>query len=113
MNTTATLSENAQKLNAHLQKNGGTWIDSLIKVIWPCPTYISNNAEAQKAYWQWEVNLYGNANSRPVCGESVMFEPTDNYSSKVSAAYQELRKAGLADEKNNGFNEYFIFPIRK
>lgn len=112
MNTTATLSENAQKLNAHLQKNGGAWMQNLIKAIWPEPKYISNDAEAQTAYWQWDVNMYGCITERPVCGNSVLFTPTDNYSSKISAAYQELRKAGLAGERNNGYNEYWIYPTK-
>jgi hypothetical protein len=112
MNTSVALSENAQKIFDSLKSNGGNWMHNLIKVLYPEPKYISNDAEAQKAYWQWDVNNYGNANSRPVCGESVLFTPTANYGSEISAAYQELRKAGLANERNNGYNEYWIYPTK-
>lgn len=63
----------------------------------------------KQAIGSWDVNFYGNANQRPVGGQSVMFTPTDNYSKKIHAAYQELRQAGLAGERNNGYNEYWIY----
>lgn len=112
MNTTTQLSDNAQKIYNALKGTSGAWIGNLVKVLYPEPKYISADAEAQTAYWQWDVNLYGNQHERPVAGVSVMFTPTGNYNAEVSAAYQELRKAGLAGERNNGYNEYWIYPTK-
>jgi hypothetical protein len=102
------LSNNAQKLLTFLKKSGAAWHQNCIKALFPEPKYESN-PEAQTAYWQWEVNLYGNELIRPVGQENIKFIPVDNYSQKTSEAYQELKKAGLADEKNNGYNEYMLY----
>jgi hypothetical protein len=108
------LSKNAQLILNHLQVNGGTWMYNLIEVLYPKPKYESN-PEAQRTYWQWETNAYGREQNRPVGMESVLFVPENgcDYSSEVSKAYQELRKSGLAGEKNNGYNEYWIYSKRK
>ena len=114
---TPTLSPIAQQLYSHLQTTGGAWLYKCVNSLFPPPIYPAkddneNRAKKQAAYWQWEANLDGYPVERPVGEILVKFTATDNYSKKVSAAYQELRKAGLADESNNGFNEYYIYPTK-
>lgn len=103
------LSDNAQKLLTFLKDSGPKWEQDCIKALFPEPKYIKDNAEAQTAYWQWDCNLYGNNYTRPVLGKHILFTATQNYSSVICAAYQELKKAGLAGESNNGYNEYVFF----
>jgi hypothetical protein len=108
------LSTNAQQLQKILNQTGGGWMGNIMDILFTKPVYASN-PEAQKSYWQWEANAYGNGCSRPVNGESVEFTKNIevDYSPQLSAAYQELRKAGLANERNNGYNEYWIYPTKK
>lgn len=108
MTTTKTLSADAIKL-AEFLKKGSTWMQNCISAFVEKPTY-SRDPEAQAAYWQYEANMYGvEQRERPVGETRITFQPTENYMDRVSKAYQELRKAGLAGESNNGFNEYMIF----
>ena len=104
------LSENATKLLAFLQKNGGAWKDNCIDHVFNKPVYASN-PDAQRNYWQWEADAYGGNQSRPVAGESVIFSPliSRTFSTLTSDAYQELKTAGLANERNNGYNEYWLY----
>jgi len=104
-----TLSTNAAALYDYLKKTGGAWMQNCFEAIASKPTYKSE-PEAQRAYWQYEANMYGQPCERPVGSDHVIFTPTDNYSVKTGAAYQELRKLGLAGERNNGYNEYWIYP---
>lgn len=106
------LSVNAQKLYSILLQTNGAWENNLLDIMFEKPAYIPGNAEAQTNYWQWEANAYGTAQERPVAGNFVKFIPNDDFSAKLSAAYQELKKAGKANEKNSGFNTYFIYPIK-
>lgn len=105
------LSAAAQKLLAYLIQTDGAWKANCMDAIFNKPSYLTNNEAAQTAYWQWEANAYGYNVERPVCGKSVEFVSKHNYSWATSEAYQELRAAGLAGEKNNGYNEYWLFPI--
>ena len=97
------LSVNAQKLYSFLKETGGAWEYKCIEAIYPKPDYLSNPA----AHWQWEANCDGQTYTRPVKGIHQ-----ENYSKEISQAYQELRKAGLADERNSGYNDYFFYPIK-
>jgi len=116
--TTKTLSAAAQTLYNGLKSNGATWAQNCVKFFHSEPKYIgtldANYTEeekenSQRAYWQWNVNLNGVANTRPVLGKTVLFEPTANYSKEVHEAYQELSKSGMAGEQNNGYNEYRFY----
>lgn len=93
-------------------QTNGAWEGNLLNMMFEKPAYIRDNAEAQTKHWQWEANAYGTAQERPVSGRLIKFTPNDNFSAKLSAAYQELKKAGKANEKNSGFNDYFIYPIK-
>lgn len=108
-----TLSNNAVKLLAFLKESGGAWEGNCMDHVFNKPAYIKDNAEAQTAYWQWEINAYNYSQSRPVLGVSVEFTPTVelSYSRQLSAAYQELRAAGLASERNSGYNDYWFFAL--
>jgi hypothetical protein len=116
------LSSNAQKLYEFLLQTGGAWENKCIEALYPKPPYVGtldpNYSDDQKkniqeAYWQWEVNCNGMTIGRPVLGINVEFISNADYSKDISAAYQELRKSGLADEKNSGFNDYYFYPIKK
>lgn len=105
----ANLSDNAQKLYSFLKTNGAAHETTCIDFFYPAPVYGSTREEKIQ-YWQHDVNYYGHANNRPVGnGETMDFVPTGNYAREISAAYQELRKAGLAGERNNGTNSYTFF----
>lgn len=98
-----------------LRSTGGAWEQDCINHLFPSPTYPRPETEdrenKQRAYWQHDVNMYGTqSQERPVGERSEVFRATADYSKEVSRAYQELRKAGLADERNNGFNEYSFYP---
>lgn len=54
-----------------------------------------------------------NHNSQPAQHEEFTKNIPTTYSRQLSAAYQELRAAGLADEKNSGYNDYYFFPTDK
>jgi hypothetical protein len=119
-NSVQNLSENAQRLYGILVQTGGGWEDNLMEMMFPKPAYASN-PEARAAYWQYESNAYGHSTvERPLQLESEgryigqVFAPNVEvpYRSQLSHAYQELRKAGLAGERNNGFNCYYLFPKR-
>lgn len=112
--TTQQISDTAKKLLEFLQKTGGAWKGNCMDYVFSKPRYESI-PNAQRAYWQWETNAYGGNQIMPVGDESVTFTQSieKTYSSQISDAYQELKKAGLADETNNGYNEYFIFPLIK
>lgn len=109
-----TLSDNATKLLNYL-KSGSMWDSKAIDVLFPPVPYVGtldpNYSEEDKkaiqtAHWQRDVNLYGNANERPVLGVSIRFEPTDNYANKTMEAVKELKAAGLMKSVNDGFNNY-------
>ena len=97
-----TLSTNAQMLLSAI-KNNSLWEQDAIKVLFPAPVYTKETAAA---YWQWDVNLYGNPNSRPVNGESVFFTPTANYADITQSAVKELKAQDLIRSANNGYNDY-------
>ena len=109
-----TLSEKATKLYNALKK-GSMHEGDAIKVLFPEPKYIGTldpgftNEEketVQKIYWQWEININGIANTRPILGISTLIEPTANYSSITFAAWKEIKDAGLGWSKNMGYNTY-------
>lgn len=106
------LSNNAQKLLAYLKATNGAWKGNCMDHLFDKPVYASN-ADVQRIYWQWEANAYGGESNMPVASESVLFKQNieRNYSRLTSDAYQELKAAKLADERNNGYNEYFLFPL--
>lgn len=100
---------------------GGAWESHVMERMFNKPVY-SREPEAQRAFWQWEANSYGHSNERPVGAASVMFNPEpefappacgygprNDYAAQVSRAYQELRKAGLAGERNSGYNDYYFY----
>lgn len=108
------LSENAAKLLSALRQRPLHEQDA-IKVLFPEPKYIGTldpdfdtetKESVQKAYWQWDVNLYGQNHSRPVNGTHFYFIATANYSDVTYAAYKELKEAGYAYSSNNGYNTY-------
>lgn len=121
MQTTTNLSETAQKLLAELIKTGGAWEQSLMDAVFLKPTYPTdkNDREGRIKYWTWQANAYGNAITMSVGADhndTMIFpgcEYKDSYAHQLSNAYQELKKAGLADERNNGFNEYWLYPTNK
>lgn len=102
----------AQKLLLELKKTNGGWIDNFADIIFEKPEYpIDREINAHRRYWQWCADMYNTSDTRPV-GSMLTFETfvgSKNYSKQISSAYQELKKLGLADEKNNGYNEYFIY----
>lgn len=117
------LSKNAQLLLSVL-KQRNVWEDDAIKIFFPEPEYIgtldpafSNEQKesAQVIYWQWETNLYGNAHSRPVLGFQREFKINveQSYRDTTYAAYVELRDAGYANAKNNGYNTYSYYSTGK
>lgn len=107
------LSELAQKLLSALNEKNGGWIGNFADTLFDKPEYpIDRDETKARHYWQWCADFYNTTDTRPVGGKFETFVGTKNYSSQVSSAYQELRRAGLADEKNNGYNEYFIYPTR-
>lgn len=110
--TTQSLTANAQKLLSFLKSTNGAWLGNCMDHLFDKPKYASN-PDAQQVYWQWEANAYGGGQTRPVGQESVMFTQKieRNYSRLTSDAYQELKAAHLADESNNGYNEYWIYPV--
>jgi hypothetical protein len=114
--TTVTLSENASKLLSILNTTGGAWEGTLIELMFEKPQFPKSDdpqaREKRIAHWQYCVNMYGNPHNYHVGnGEFMDFEPTANYGSILSAAYQELRKLGLAKESNSGYNDYFFYPV--
>ena len=112
------LTDNAKKLLSYLEETGGAWEEECIEALYPAPLYpskdIDNNEREnlQRIFWKHDANCNGYSQYRPVGNSSILFVPNDNYSAKISAAYQELRKAGLASEKNSGYNDYFFYPIK-
>lgn len=115
------LSDNAKKLLVHLKKTGGSWDGHCLECLFPKPPYVAScdgnftdeqKREMQSNHWQWEADCYGNSFERPVLGEFVEFKSEKNYRSELSKAYKELKDAGLADERNNGFNVYFFYPTK-
>jgi hypothetical protein len=110
---TSNLSDNAHKLYIFLLKTGGAWKQNCIEALFGKVEYpINGTKEDYLEYWQWSANLYGcDENRRSVLGEIIDIKATADYSNETSKAYQELRKAGLANEKNNGSNEYFFYPV--
>jgi hypothetical protein len=123
------LSENAQRFYQALQSlGGGAWESSVMHAMFPQPGY-AQNAEARRAHWQYEANAYGHPTvERPVLmpeenngvyvGEIFNPEPQfagpkNSYAGLVSQGYQELRRAGLARERNSGFNDYYFYLVRK
>lgn len=114
---TTQLTPTALQLYEFLKETGGAWENKCMRAIWPATEYPDkehpDRENLQRAYWQYDVNMYGYKNiSRPV-GDSVeIFNATDDYSRKLSAAYQELRRAGLAGERNSGYNDYYFFPLK-
>lgn len=115
------LSANAQKLQAILKENGCIWMSTAMELLFNKPEYPAkgtpNREELQRIYWQWEADAYSCNSSKPVGDQSVLFiskySPKTDYCAQTSKAYQELRKAGIADEQNNGTNEYAIFLTDK
>lgn len=109
---TLELSATATALLNFLKANGCQWKQNCIKGIFGNPEYPINGTKQQYIdYWQFDVNIYGNEATYCVMGEWMKFEkniPVD-YASQISVAYQELKTAGLADEKNNGYNEYAFY----
>jgi hypothetical protein len=109
------LSESAQKLYSYLLQTGGAHEEKCMAALFPKPEYpdAGGTAEQYLAYWQWDANLYGNDQQRPVCGINTHIKASADYASVISKAYQELKKAGLADETNNGYNCYWFYPVVK
>jgi len=121
MKTETVLTPLAQKLYNFLIQTGGAHESKCEDYLFDKPKYPeTNNREERIIYWQWEANLYGNTNERVVFQledgkyETMTFSPTveKSYSSITSEVYQELRKNGLADEKNNGYNSYTFYPTK-
>lgn len=104
------LSDLATKLLTYLQQTGGAWEGNCMDHLFDKPQYASN-PDAQRRYWQWEADAYGGEHNKPVGSESVLFKQNieRNYSRLTSDAYQELRKAGLANERNSGYNDYWFY----
>lgn len=108
------LSETSQKLLTALQATGGGWIDSFTKTIFNKPIYpLDRDPEKLRDFWQWEADIYNTTDERPIGNNFETFVGVQNYSNQISKAYQELRKLGLAGEKNNGYNEHWIYPKTK
>ena len=106
--TLIALSENAKTLFDLLVKTGGAWEDDLAKMLFKKPEYIGGGVNAD--FWQWEVNMYGS--DREMNGVIYTQNVEVPYRSQVSAAYQELRRAGMAGERNSGYNDYWFYPIK-
>lgn len=123
-NQVQNLSENSRKLYDILLQTGGGWEQSLMEIMFPKPVY-AKNPEARRAVWQYEANAFGHPTPERVVvmpeessdGKGVfeVFQPQVpvSYFNQVSQAYQELRKAGLAGERNSGYNDYWLYPIKR
>lgn len=118
----ANLSETAKRLLDFLILTKGAWEHKCMEFLFTKPVYPEGDTDraGKIAYWQWESNAYGNTVSRPIAKlEGGNFEGME-FSQKVEVcfhtqtmfAYQELRKAGLADEQNSGYNDYFFYPVK-
>lgn len=112
-----TLTTNAQTLYTFLKATGGAWEGACLEAIFPKANYptdktASDYADKLTAYFQYNANRYGGTEKGYGPCEGVVFTCIldKDYSSQTSAAYQELRKAGLAGERNSGFNDYYFFP---
>ena len=111
-----TLSNNAKVLLAAI-KDKSMWEGDTINVLFPKPPYVGTldagytedeKIRIQSIYWQWDINLYGNAAIRPVNGESVQFEMNvpKCYADVTRDAIKELLSAGLITSHNGGYNTY-------
>lgn len=108
-------SETAKRL-LDILKNSSEWHQHCTDKLFPAPKYSKEN---RSEYWQHEANIYGNPQNRVILlaeennGVAVFgdFKPNISrpYSSQTSDAYLELKRAGLANERNNGYNEYVYF----
>ncbi len=116
------VSETSGKLLEFLKQSGGAWIDKCMDIVFEKPKYpTDNDREKRIVFWQWESNSYGNTVERPIFDlgngefERMVFTPNVevDYRTQISNAYQQLKKNGLAFEKNNGFNEYFLYTKSK
>lgn len=109
--TTTNLTPTAKKLYEILLSTGGAHENKLTELLFDMPKYI--DGQPNHEYWQWDANVYGI--ERTVKNEGEKWNTyTQNikvtYDKQLSDAYQELRRAGLATEKNNGYNSYWFFP---
>jgi hypothetical protein len=105
------ISENAKKLYAYLIKNGCKWENECIEYLHPKPIYSRDNADE---YFNYLSKLYGTDQTNHFTGEIIKGLGYENsYEHEISLLYQELRKNGLAGEKNNGYNCYAFYAIKK
>ncbi len=111
--TKPAFSKVANELYLFLKKAGCSWENDCAKAVFRKPKYpTDNNRQAKIDFWQWETNWYGVPCNRKISeGEWMEFKSTVSvtYADQISKAYQELLKAGLADEKNNGYNNYAFY----
>lgn len=114
MNSAQQLSPTAQKLYAILLNTGGDWEHKLTEILFDKPQYVSGTPNNE--YWQWDANMYGHERTVKNDGDNWnTFRPNidRSYADQTSDAYQQLRKAGLAGEKNNGYNDYVFYPLKR
>lgn len=110
MKTTIQLSDNAKKLYSLLVQTGGAHEEHLIDMMFSKPIYVAG--EQNSEYWQYDANIYGNERTMTFNGITTTYTKNVDvdFAKQVSMAYQELKKAGMAYERNNGYNCYTFFP---
>lgn len=107
-----TLSPNAEKLYSFLKNNGCQWEDKCAEHLFPPVPFDINN---KRPYYEYQNRFYGNETTFIENGIETILPSCygdDNYSRQTSIAYQELKKAGLANEKNNGTNTYAFYTTK-
>ena len=102
------LSKLAEDLLKYLVETDGAWENYCVQALFPRGNYVSNGDNS--AYWQWEANAYGVSINR--LGKEYNPTVEVSYNALTSQAYGELRAAGLADEKNSGYNDYFFYATK-
>lgn len=119
-NNMKNLSPDAQSLHRVLVETGGNWEGKLAELMFSKPEFPANPENSPKEvleFRQWEVNHSGRPQEFQIGNDFKMvypnIDPKDNYISRLSRAYSELKKAGLASERNNGTNYYWFYPIKK
>lgn len=112
-----TISENAAKMLKALAVAGAMHEDAMRQVLFPAPKYVSakTDPEANALYYEYEALCFGIDRQDMVEHRTIKRALTyqDSYESIASRARIELGKAGLARERNNGFNCYTYFITNK
>ncbi len=111
METATKLSANAQKLYDFLKKFGHQWEGKCLDELYPPVKFSLENI---KAHYEDQAKRYGTDHSYFENGVEIKIKGcghAESYARQLSTAYQELKKLGMAGERNNGYNDYVFFAI--